>query len=216
LLSLHEKVGVAVVSAFRMTFISYNRLRQEASTSNSTGTMDEENNVGSCEAIEHRNGISHNEVMKGCYLSEEQLLVLQQCKEEQISDDEFPSSGGEVNEEKTWYPSECVLEEWNHRRERSNDSKETSKQDLSVNVFNTFCKEEQLSDEDFIARNSAEEQADKTWYPSEIELETLKEGEEAKGIGATCRYCKIFARWTSFLNMRGSVSQKWKGKDTTA
>jgi len=201
------------------------------------------------------------------------LLVLQQCKEEQISDDEFPSSGGEVNEEKTWYPSECVLEEWNHRRERSNDSKETleqdntffdgckeeqisdeeflantsdeeneknpyphdyivedwsprkdksigkketSKQDLSVNVFNTFCKEEQLSDEDFIARNSAEEQADKTWYPSEIELETLKEGEEAKGIGATCRYCKIFARWTSFLNMRGSVSQKWKGKDTTA
>ena len=55
------------------------------------------------------------------------MLVLQHCKEEQISDDEFLASSDEVNNEKTWYPSDCVLEECNESKEKRNESKEASK-----------------------------------------------------------------------------------------
>ena len=49
------------------------------------------------------------------------------------------------------------------------------------------CKEEQ-EEEEFIARNSDEEHGDNIWYPSEIELENLKQGEEATGNCAKSLY----------------------------
>ena len=48
-------------------------------------------------------------------------------------------------------------------------------------IFDDGCKEEQISDEDFIAHNSDEENSNNTLDPSETELENLMEGEEATG-----------------------------------
>ena len=51
------------------------------------------------------------------------------CKEEQISDEEFhTSSYDDENKEKTCYPSECAVEEWNQGKEKRGENKETSKQ----------------------------------------------------------------------------------------
>ena len=63
-------------------------------------------------------------------LSEDQLVGIWQCKEEQVSDEEFPAGIDEVNNERTCYPNECSLDEWNQRKGKRNESKETLKQGL--------------------------------------------------------------------------------------
>ena len=45
--------------------------------------------------------------------------------------------------------------------------------------FLDFCKEEQISDEEFLASNSNDESKDSDLYPTESELEYLKQWEEA-------------------------------------
>ena len=48
-------------------------------------------------------------------------------------------------------------------------------------IFNDDCEEEQILDQDLTAYASDEENSDRTWYPSESELDNLEEGEEATG-----------------------------------
>ena len=51
------------------------------------------------------------------------------CKEEPISDDELlASSFSERKKEKTWFPSECVSEEWNQEKEKRAERQEKLKQ----------------------------------------------------------------------------------------
>ena len=46
--------------------------------------------------------------------------------------------------------------------------------------FLDFCKEEQISDEEFVASNSNDESRDSDLYPTESELEYLEQWEEAR------------------------------------
>ena len=61
-------------------------------------------------------------------MSEEQLQV-QQYKEEEMSDCEFiESSCDEENEDRTWYSSESVVENWKQVEEKRNEYKESLSQ----------------------------------------------------------------------------------------
>jgi len=111
-------------------------------------------------------------------VSEEQLQFVQQCKEEELSDSELiESSCDEENEDQTWYPSETAVEEWMQAKEKENDLKESLKQDLSEEQlkFVQQCKEEEVSDSEFIESSCDEENEDQTWYPSESDVEEWKE-----------------------------------------
>ena len=62
-------------------------------------------------------------------LPEDQLLFVQQCKEETISDGELiESSCDEENEDKILYPSECVVEECKQRKEKMVESTDQLKE----------------------------------------------------------------------------------------
>ena len=58
------------------------------------------------------------------------------CKEEQFSDEEFGASISVVeNIDKAWYPSECLLENWNEADELAYSSKEEFKQGHYLSTF---------------------------------------------------------------------------------
>ena len=50
------------------------------------------------------------------------------CKEKQISDEEFLAISSDEENDKTCYPSECIVEDWNQGKVERNKSKETLKQ----------------------------------------------------------------------------------------
>lgn len=111
-------------------------------------------------------------------------LVVQHCKEEQVSDKDVIKSSSEddshfESKDLTLYPTECVLEEWKQRKDESTQTKEEMTEGLPEDqlFYLQQCKEEEISDEEFIANSSDEENRDRTFYPSECELNEWKQGE---------------------------------------
>ena len=70
----------------------------------------------------------------------EQVFLNQPCNEEQVSEEDIATNCcDKESEDRTCYPSECVLDNWKHGKEKTNESNEEFRQGYSTFQLFSSC-----------------------------------------------------------------------------